>query len=124
MVKTWIGMAALMACAGAQAALSPTARIEVQYLLDTVGQSGCKFNRNGSWYDAKAARSHLQTKLEYLEKKDLVTTAESFIERGASTSSSSGKAYQIQCPGSPAVDSAKWFREELKRYRLRTSPGA
>ena len=117
MKAIWFGVALVLMNPAAHAALAPGAKAEVTHLLDKVGNSDCKFNRNGSWHDARAARSHLQKKLDYLEKKNLISDAEGFITQGASESSSSGKAYQIACPGSPAVASGTWFREELKRYR-------
>ena len=49
------------------------------------------FIRNGSEYPAAEARAHLQKKLDYLERKDLVASSEDFIERAATQSSLSGK---------------------------------
>jgi hypothetical protein len=90
---------------------------EIHFLLDAVGQSKCQFNRNGSWYEADEARAHLQKKFDYLDKRKQAPTAEAFIERGASTSSVSGKAYQMRCPGMAPVTSAAWLTEQLARYR-------
>jgi hypothetical protein len=110
--------AGAMLVAGLACAKAPDAtRAEVAHLLAAVEKSQCKFNRNGSWHDAKAAREPLQKKFDYLDKRDMVTTTESFIERGASTSSSSGKAYEMQCGSGKAVTSAAWLNEELARYR-------
>jgi hypothetical protein len=107
----------LWSAASAFAAASDVTRTEVARLLDTVEKSQCQFNRNGSWHDAKEARAHLQKKFDYLEKKKLVSTTESFIERGASTSSMSGDPYQIRCPGTAPVASAAWLKAELARQR-------
>jgi hypothetical protein len=90
---------------------------EIAWLLDTVGHSQCQFNRNGSWYDAAKAREHLQEKYDYLKDRKLAPTAEAFIERAATSSSMSGKAYQLRCPGAAPVDSASWLKEQLARYR-------
>jgi hypothetical protein len=109
--------AALWSAGSALAAVPDATRSEVARLLDAVEKSQCQFNRNGSWYDARAAREHLQKKYDYLAKKNLVTTTESFIERGATGSSMSGDPYQIRCPGSPAVASAAWLKAELARQR-------
>jgi hypothetical protein len=60
---TFIALSAAVAlCAGAPAWAQQDARArqEIAHLLDYVGQSGCQFNRNGSWHDSKAAREHLQ----------------------------------------------------------------
>ncbi|UOD27212.1 DUF5329 domain-containing protein [Massilia violaceinigra] len=109
--------AALLSAGSAFAAAPDVTRTEVTRLLDAVEKSQCQFNRNGSWHDAKEARAHLQKKFDYLEKKKLVTTTESFIERGASASSMSGDPYQIRCPGTPPVTSAAWLKAELARQR-------
>ena len=116
-MKTLTLLAAMLAAAPSFAATPEPARSEITHLLGAVEASGCKFNRNGSWHDAKAARKHMETKFAYLDKRDLAPTAEAFIERGASKSSSSGKAYQMQCGTAPAMTSSQWLLDELKRYR-------
>lgn len=63
------------------APLPATARAEVDALLTRLQSSGCQFNRNGSWHAGAEARAHLLKKLDYLERKNLVQTAEQFIER-------------------------------------------
>ncbi len=115
-MKVLILAAAMMATGGAMAATAEPARSEIGHLLGAVEKSGCKFQRNGSWHDARAARKHMEKKFAYLDKRDLAPTAELFIERGAATSSSSGKAYQMQCAGK-TVTSSEWLGAELKRYR-------
>jgi hypothetical protein len=92
-------------------------RQEVAHLLDFVAASGCQFNRNGSWYEGKAAREHLQQKYEYLQKRKLVPDARAFIERAASTSSMSGKPYQVRCGNGQPFPSEQWLTTELARYR-------
>src|SRR6478735_4191251 len=77
---------AAMCCAVLPAlAAEPAPRVqqEVRALLDAIGSSPCQFQRNRSWYDGAEARAHLQKKYDYLVAKDLVTTTEDFIERGA-----------------------------------------
>lgn len=106
----------------AWAAPSPQAKQEIQQLMDVLSQSRCEFQRNGTWHDRAAARAHLQRKYDYLLKKNLVDTAEQFIERAASASSLSGRAYQVRCPGQPAQDAGAWFRARLAA--LRGSRGA
>jgi hypothetical protein len=95
---------------------------EVQHLLDYLGRSGCQFNRNGDWHDARAARDHLQEKYDYLKKRDLVPDAQAFIERAASKSSMSGKPYQVRCGNGQPVPSARWLGDELARYRAARQP--
>ena len=106
----------LTATVGA-APLPVSARAEVDALLTRLQSSGCEFNRNGSWYSGADAKAHLLKKLDYLEGKDLVKTAEQFIERGASGSSMSGKPYLVRCAGKAPVESAKWLTAELRAIR-------
>jgi len=101
----------------AMAATPEATKAEVTHLLNAVEQSECRFNRNGSWHDARSATKHLTSKFEYLDKKDMLPTAESFIKLGASSSSSSGKAYMMACSGQQPMTSAVWLIEELNKYR-------
>jgi len=93
------------------------AKKEIDHLIGHLARSGCEFNRNGSWYDAKRAVSHLQRKYTYLRDRDLVPSTEAFIERAASGSSMSGEPYRVKCPDQPETLSADWFRAELARLR-------
>lgn len=101
------------------ASAAPTAKAqrEIDGLIAALGDSGCEFERNGSWHDAKAARAHLQKKYDYLRKRGMADTAESFIERGASKSSMSGKPYRVRCPGKAVDTAAHWFEQRLKTLR-------
>ena len=118
MRRTAIALLLTLAAGVAQAApLAPAVRAEVDGLLDALERSGCQFNRNGTWYSGADARKHLTRKREYLEDKGLVTTAEQFITLGAATSSSSGKPYQVRCPGAAPVDSQQWLMGRLATLR-------
>ena len=101
----------------AQAAEPTATKQEIAHLFTTLENSGCQFNRNGSWYGAKEASGHLSTKYHYLQDKDLVPSAEAFIERAATESSLSGKAYQIKCGDAAPTPSGPWFRAALVKYR-------
>lgn len=94
--------------------------VEVDQLLARVELSGCEFYRNGTWADGATARAHLARKFRALRDRNLVTTTEQFIERGATRSSMSGEAYRVRCPGTPDVESAKWFGDVL--HGLRAQP--
>ena len=85
-------------------------------MLSFVEDSGCTFIRNGSEAPAAEARAHLQKKLDYLERKDLVASSEDFIERAATQSSLSGKPYQVRC-ATQTRNSADWLNQELRRLR-------
>lgn len=116
-MKTAMMLGALLAAGQVLAATPAATRTEVNQLMAAVENSGCKFSRNGTWYGGAEARAHLQKKFDYLDKKDMLTTTESFIDKGASTSSMSGKPYEMQCPGAKPVSSADWLNAQLKRLR-------
>ncbi len=99
--------------------LAPTAKQEIAHLIAYLEQSGCQFNRNGSWYDSKDAGNHISRKYQYLLDKGLVSSAETFIKRAATESSMSGKPYLVRCNGDGPVESAAWFKAELANYRAR-----
>ncbi len=106
------GLACVCTVAAA-AAPSPLAEREIDALLAALQASPCRFQRNGSWYPAAEAKAHLQRKYDDLRKRDLAASAEQFIARGASCSSSSGKAYRVACPGQPEQHAAAWFAQQL-----------
>ena len=120
-------LAGLFACAvalSAQAATPParpadaaTSQREIEGLIAALGRSGCAFERNGEWYDGARARTHLGRKYDYLRRRDPAGSAESFIERVASRSSTSGRAYHVRCPGKPVVSASAWFHRQLRDLR-------
>ena len=116
-MKTRLAMNLLLALPiVAHAAPSAQARAEIAGLMDSLARSGCQFQRNGDWHDAAQARAHLQRKYDYLLKKGLVDTSEQFIQRAASKSSLSGRAYRVKCAGKEQ-DAATWFDAQLRRLR-------
>lgn len=123
MRPAFFAFALLTFCAGLVAGpLPPLAHAEVLTLLSRLEASGCQFNRNGSWYSGAEAKTHLVRKLDYLEGKGMVHSTEQFIELGASTSSSSGKDYQVKCGTAEAQPSAGWLRRQLEQMRGSTKP--
>lgn len=117
-------IACLLSCfAPSLAAPTPKAQREIQGLLDALSASSCEFQRNGTWHGRDEARKHLQRKYDYLIKRDLADTAEQFIERAASKSSMSGRAYQVRCPGQPVQPAATWFKARLDALRGSGAPG-
>lgn len=117
MMAAFVVTALWLAAFAASAEPTAKAQHEIDALIAELGTSGCEFERNGSWHDAKAARAHLQKKYDYLRKRNMADTAELFIERGASKSSMSGKAYRVRCPGKAAEPSERWFRQRLRTLR-------
>jgi hypothetical protein len=96
---------------------SPQAQREIRSLIDALPASGCRFQRNGEWYDGQTASAHLQRKYDYLLQRGLVATSEQFIERAASRSSLSRRAYRVACQGQPEQPSAEWFGARLQALR-------
>ena len=101
----------------AQAAESATTKAEITHLFTVLETSNCQFNRNGSWHDAKEAATHLHTKYKYLQNLNLVPSTEKFIDRAATESSYSNKAYKIKCADNVVQPSALWFTAALLKYR-------
>lgn len=102
---------------GAKPADAATSQREIQGLIDALGRSGCAFERNGEWYDGARARTHLGRKHDYLRRRDPAGSAESFIERAASRSSTSGRAYHVRCPGKAVEPASAWFHRQLRDLR-------
>jgi hypothetical protein len=111
-----VALLAVVGTASAQVSSSVASR-EIAALFSALGDSGCEFNRNGTWHDAAKATAHLKRKYEYLVRKQAVESTELFIARAASKSSMSGEPYRVRCPGESVIDSAEWFRSQLLRYR-------
>lgn len=112
----WLACAGLCLLSNAEAALDTQGQQEIAGLLRFVESSGCNFIRNGSEHSPKDARAHLQKKLDYLNDKGLVDSAEDFIARAATESSFSGTPYQVSCSGQKQ-GSADWLKAELQRLR-------
>jgi hypothetical protein len=90
---------------------------EIEHLFDHIKNSGCRFNRNGQWYNAEEAMKHIHNKYNYLVKRGRINSTEQFIERAASKSSMSGKPYMIKCGEGEPVKSSVWFKRELMNFR-------
>ena len=111
-------MGCAWACALALAGeLTPAMHKEIGQLLDRIEASNCSFGRNGSWHAPADARKHLQMKIDYMVKRNMLGSTEDFISKAATASSVSGEAYQIRCGSNAPVPSATWLTAELKRIR-------
>jgi len=113
----------LLLAAGAADAQTPPAQNEIDSLISALGDSDCRFERNGKWYGAADAKAHLQRKYDWLHKRGLAATPELFIERAASRSSTSGRPYRVRCPGEADQASADWLQAQLRRLRA-AAPGS
>jgi hypothetical protein len=87
---------------------------EIAYLIEFVRHSPCTFIRNGSEYDGAQAADHIKSKADYY--RDKIKTVEDFIERAATRSALSGKAYEVRCNGK-TIPAADWIRTEDTAYR-------
>jgi len=112
-----IGLVGVSSWSWVAAAPPSTAALEIEHLFDYLAASKCTFIRNGRAHSAQEAAAHLERKYSYLLERDLITTAESFIEGAASKSSLTGRAYKVACPGEPEQTSLAWFEVELARLR-------
>lgn len=101
--------------------LPAKSRAEIDALLNRLGTSGCQFNRNGSWYSSTDAKAHLAKKLNYLVEKRKLDGTEQFIKLAASSSSMSGKPYQVRCGDSQPVASQTWLTTELQTLRAKAA---
>ena len=113
----WVLVFGLAVSAVSQAAAPAVAQAEVEYLLAAIAQSGCQFNRNGTWYDGTRAVANLQSKYSYLVMRDAIRTADDFIEMAASRSSVTGSPYWISCSGATPIQSGQWLKDQLTAYR-------
>ena len=113
LLAAWMAPMALAATPAASTPRNETARIEA--LIDAVGRlEGAVFIRNGSEHTAAEAASHLRLKWRNASRR--VHTAEEFIGYCATASSMTGRKYRIRFADGHEVDSADYFRAELRRY--------
>lgn len=112
----WMLLTALLFAASAFA-LPMTEEQKIDALIHSVEiVPGAQFIRNGSVYDGKAAASHLREKRSYAGSR--IKTANDFIDHIATGSSMSGRPYQIRFADGRTVDSAVFFRAELRRLEM------
>jgi hypothetical protein len=118
-IPTFLLCVTLLAAGASSWAAGPStaASAEIQQLLSFVAKSGCKFNRNGTWYPAPEASAHLADKERYLAERGQIASAEDFIAKAATKSSMTGKPYTVRCGSEPAIASDEWLTAELRRLR-------
>lgn len=87
---------------------------ELDYLFSEVEKSGCTFIRNGSEHDSADAADHLRLKSR--RGKKYYDDIDQFIDRLATKSSWSGKAYSVQCPEQDEQSSAEWLHGIMENY--------
>ena len=88
---------------------------EIDYLISSVGISGCTFIRNGRRIKGSVARAHLQSKRR--RNAHIINSTEAFIEKIASMSATSGRPYLINCKGQDRQQAREWFTALLAQRR-------
>jgi hypothetical protein len=96
-----------------------SAGTEIEYLLQTIGNSNCTFIRNGSEHSSTDAESHLRKKYSHAGKR--IDTAEKFVGKLATQSSISGKPYELECQPGKTEPVSEWLLGALADYRLQTN---
>lgn len=107
----------LWAPLAAASTLPVESRYEINHILTMLKTSDCQFNRNGIWYNADAAQTHLRRKLDYLVDRGAVASTEQFIERAATKSSFSGKHYLVKCGKDAPMQSSIWLSSLMHEAR-------
>jgi hypothetical protein len=107
----------------AQPSLSQEERQKIEALILTVENlSDATFIRNDRSYDAASAARFLRGKWRSQESE--VRSAEDFIEKVASFSSTTGKPYLIRFRDRREVASAVFLREQLAHGKMKSLPGS
>jgi len=92
----------------------PEERAKIEALIAHVASmKKAVFIRNGKEYDAASAAKFLRGKWE-AQDKDIKTAAE-FVEKVATKSSTSGKAYRIRLEDGKETDCGPYLTERLKK---------
>jgi hypothetical protein len=110
-----LGLFPVLAIFPAQAQQNPaTEKQKIEALITHVEQlKDAKFVRNDTEYDAKTAARFLRGKWE--ANAAGIKTAKDFIEKAASTSSTTGKPYLIRFKDGKEVKSGDYLLAELKK---------
>ena len=102
------------AASGQACAAGKSEKEKIEALITHVeGLKKAVFIRNGKEYDCQSAARFLRQKWKAQEAD--VATAEQFIDRIASKSSTTGKPYLIRLPDKEAAPAGDYLRAELKR---------
>lgn len=104
----------VIACVFPVAALAADENTRIESLISHVENlKNAKFIRNGSSYESKDAAKFLRGKWRSKEKE--IKTAEEFIEKVATVSSTTGKPYLIRFNDGHEVKCADYLKERLKK---------
>ena len=87
----------------------------IQFLLDFVEASECRFYRNNKEHTPEEAVAHMRRK--YAHFKDKIKTPEDFIRLSATKSMISGKRYYVILKDGKKITSEAWLLQALDDYR-------
>lgn len=96
---------------------------EIERLLGRLADSGCDFERNGSWHSGEEARAHLLRKRDYFARRGEIHSSEQFIEVAATRSSRTDRVYRVRCGAAAPVESRDWLLGQLQALRQSAPPG-
>lgn len=88
---------------------------EIEYLLEYISGSECRFERNSTLHSGEDAVKHIRRKYDHFRER--IDSAEAFISYSATGSTISGKPYLVYCGKDKAVKSADWLHHALDAYR-------
>ena len=87
----------------------------IQYLLEFVKTSECRFYRNNKAHTPEEAVAHMKRK--YAHFKDKIKTPEDFIRLAATKSLISGQSYSVILKDGKKITSEAWLLQALDDYR-------
>ena len=87
----------------------------IQYLLEFVKSSECRFYRNDKEHTAGETVAHMKRK--YAHFKEKIKTPEDFIRLTATKSLISGKRYYVILKDGKKLASEAWLLQALEHYR-------
>lgn len=100
-------------------AAAPAEKAKIESLIKSMeSMTDAFFVRNGKEYDAKTAARFLRGKWE--ANSDEIHTAVEFIDKAATKSSTSGKAYLIKTKAGVETPAADYLKAELKKLEKPT----
>jgi uncharacterized protein DUF5329 len=115
-----VALVLAVSCSAAGDETAPaTADQTIEALIDSIARlTDATFVRNGETYSAAAAARFLREKWD--SRRSEVHTAEDFIDRVASFSSTTGKPYSIRFADGREIPSAEYLRAQLATLRTRS----
>ncbi|MCR9205322.1 MAG: DUF5329 domain-containing protein [Halobacteriovoraceae bacterium] len=95
---------------------------KIRFLLNEVEKSEVIFIRNGEEHPASKAKEHLEHKMKMAKKMfwffgpERKITVQEFIEKIASSSSTTGEIYKIRLKTGEIVPTGDWLKKKLTDF--------